>query len=93
MEVTLTPDQQAFVADAVRSGRIQREEDAVTEALALWEQRERMRAEILLKVSEADASLHKGDGRSLDRDSLDELAEQVKMRGRERLKSLHMPGR
>jgi putative addiction module CopG family antidote len=41
MEVKLTPDQKAFVRDAIESGRLKREEDAVQEALALWEERER----------------------------------------------------
>jgi Arc/MetJ-type ribon-helix-helix transcriptional regulator len=35
MEVKLTPDQQAFVREAIESGRLKREEDAVREALAL----------------------------------------------------------
>ena len=39
MEVHLTPDQEAFIRDAIGSGRIEREEDAVREALALWEER------------------------------------------------------
>ncbi len=35
----LTPDQKAFVCRAIESGRLQREEDAVSEALSLWEER------------------------------------------------------
>ena len=57
MEVHLTPDQKAFVRQAIESGRLLREEDAVKEALSLWEQRERTRAEILLAVDDAEASL------------------------------------
>jgi len=34
VEVQLTPDQQAFVRQAIESGRLQREEDAVKEARA-----------------------------------------------------------
>jgi Arc/MetJ-type ribon-helix-helix transcriptional regulator len=41
MEVHLTPDHEAFVRQAIASGRLQREEDAVREALALREGRER----------------------------------------------------
>jgi Arc/MetJ-type ribon-helix-helix transcriptional regulator len=64
MEVQLTPDQKAFVRQAIQSGRLHREEDAaVKEALALWEERERTRAEILVAVAEAEASLARGDGR------------------------------
>jgi hypothetical protein len=35
MEVQLTPDQKAFVRQAIQSGRLHREEDAVKEALCL----------------------------------------------------------
>jgi len=37
MNVELTPDQRAFVQKAIDSGRFTREEEAVKEALALWE--------------------------------------------------------
>ena len=43
MEVTLTSDQQAFIKLAVADGRLRSEEEAVAEALALWEERERGR--------------------------------------------------
>ena len=36
MGVQLTPGQKAFVRQAIESGRLQREEDAVKEALSLW---------------------------------------------------------
>jgi Arc/MetJ-type ribon-helix-helix transcriptional regulator len=39
MEVQLTSDQKAFVRQAIESGRLRREEDAVKEALSLWEER------------------------------------------------------
>ena len=43
MEVQLTTDQKAFVRRAVESGRLHSEEEAIKEALALWEDRERQR--------------------------------------------------
>ena len=64
MNVDLTPDQQAFIRRAIDSGRFHREEEAVQEALALWEERERRRAEILAALDEAEASLAGGEGRS-----------------------------
>ncbi|MGD1090568.1 MAG: hypothetical protein ABSB35_01110 [Bryobacteraceae bacterium] len=85
MEVELTPDQQAFVRQAIESGRLRREEDAVKEALSLWEERERTRAEILAAVDEAEASLARGEGRIVTPESMRELAAEVKRRGRERL--------
>ena len=85
MEVQLTPDQKAFIRDAIECGRIQREEDAVREALTLWENRERSRAEIIAAVDEAEASLSRGEGRVITQQSMRELAEDVKQRGRDRL--------
>lgn len=89
MEVQLTPDQKAFVRQAIESGRLRREEDAVKEALSLWEERERNRAEILAAVDEAEASLTRGEGRNITRESMNELAESVKLRGRARLAAEH----
>ncbi len=85
VEVNLTPDQRAFVRQAIESGRLLREEDAIKEALSLWEERERTRAEILAAVDEAEASLGRGEGRSITQESMRELAEDVKRRGRARL--------
>jgi putative addiction module CopG family antidote len=94
MEVHLTPDQQAFVRQAIESGRLQRAEDAVQEALALWEERERNRAEILAAVDAAEASLDRGEGIIIaDRESLREMAEDVKRRGRSRLAAEPASGR
>ena len=87
MDVQLTPDQAAFVRQAIESGRLLREEDAVKEALSLWEERERTRAEILAAVDEAEASLARGEGRIITQESMHELAEEVKRRGRARLTS------
>jgi Arc/MetJ-type ribon-helix-helix transcriptional regulator len=82
--VHLTPDQKAFVRDAIASGRLHREEDAVREALALWERRERARAEILASVDKAEAEFARGEGRVITQESVRELAQEVKQRGRAR---------
>src|SRR5881396_3877935 len=74
MEAHLTPDQKAFVRQAIESGRLQREEDAIQEALALWEARERSRAEILTAVDAAEASLAAGKGRVITDQSMRNLA-------------------
>ena len=85
MEVHLTPDQKAFVRQAIEMGRFRREEDAVQEALSLWEERERRRLEILAAVDEAEASLARGEGHVITQESMRELAEEVNRRGRARL--------
>ena len=82
MEVQLTAGQKAFVRNAIESGRLRREEDAVTEALSLWEERERRRLEILLTVDKAEASLARGEGRRVTTsEEAQQLAEDVKRRG------------
>jgi Arc/MetJ-type ribon-helix-helix transcriptional regulator len=85
MEIQLTPDQKAFVRQAIESGRLHREEDAVQEALSLWEERERTRAEVLTAVDLAEVSLARGDGRTITQESMQKLAGDVKRRGRDRL--------
>ena len=47
MDVQLTSDQKAFARHAIETGRLHHEEEVVQEALALWENRERTRSQIL----------------------------------------------
>jgi putative addiction module CopG family antidote len=93
MEVHLTPDQEAFIRQAIESGRLQHQEDAVKEALALCEERERTRAEILASLDEAEASLARGEGRVITHQSIRELAEEVHQRGLARLAAEKLPPR
>jgi putative addiction module CopG family antidote len=85
MEVDLTLDQRAFIRQAIEAGRFQRAEDAVREALSLWKERERRRAEILAAVDTAETSIARGEGRAVTQQSMRELADEVKQRGRLRL--------
>ena len=86
MEVQLTDDQKAFIQEAIQTGRFAREEDALQEALALWEGRERRRAEILAAVDQAEASFARGDGRRVTtREETAQLADEIKQRGLARL--------
>jgi hypothetical protein len=86
MEVQFTPDQRAFVRQALESGRLLHEEDAVKEALFLWEERERRRLEILVKVDQAEASLARGEGRKVaSPEEVRQLAADIRRRGITRL--------
>jgi Arc/MetJ-type ribon-helix-helix transcriptional regulator len=85
MEVQLTPDQRAFARNAVAAGRLRREEDAVAEALTLWEERERRRAEFCTTLDDARAALARGEGREITPESMRQLSAEVKARGRARL--------
>jgi putative addiction module CopG family antidote len=93
MEVQLTPDQKPFVHQAIQSGRLRREEDAVREALALWEERERTRAEILLAVDEARLPLPEAKAASSRSNPCHDFAGEVKRRGRDRLATKQRPTR
>ena len=86
MEVRLTDDQQAFVRQAIENGRFGSEEDALHEALSLWEARERRRAEILAAVDLAEASLARGEGRRISTgEDAAQLAADIHRRGLDRL--------
>jgi len=85
MEVQLTSDQQAFARRAVEAGRLQSEEDAVQEALALWEERERCRFEVIATLDEARASLARGEGFDITPESMRSMSVRISERGRARL--------
>ncbi|HTS68825.1 MAG TPA: hypothetical protein VMO17_07550 [Terriglobia bacterium] len=53
----------------------------------MWEERERQRAEFLLTLDEARASLARGEGRVITPESVRQLAREVKERGRTRLQA------
>jgi Arc/MetJ-type ribon-helix-helix transcriptional regulator len=93
MEVHLTADQKAFIRHAIKTGRLHRTEDAVQEAMSLWEERERRRLEILMAVDQAEASLARGEGRSISsHEEVAQLAADIKRRGMARLASEQNPG-
>ena len=85
MNVDLTQDQRAFIRLAIESGRFRTEDEAVRDALSLWEARERKRAEILAALDEAETSLARGEGRPVTQKAMEALADQVKQQGRRRL--------
>lgn len=86
MEVQLTEDQAAFVRQAIENGRFLREEDALREALLLWEKQERRRAEILAALEESEGSFARGEGRILrTQEDIVQLASEIKQRGLARL--------
>jgi Arc/MetJ-type ribon-helix-helix transcriptional regulator len=54
MEIRPSPNQEALIRQAVETGRFEHPEDAVMEALALWEERERAHAEFRETLDDAD---------------------------------------
>ena len=84
MHLELTIEQRDFIRRAIEDGRVDRAEDAVEQALALWIERERRRDEMLAAIDEAEASLARGEGIEITEGSMRELAEDVKRRGHAR---------
>lgn len=80
MKITLTPDQEAFIRRAVGSGRFDRAEDAVAEALLLWEEREVARSEFLAGLDEARNAIAGGEGRPITQASMRKLAGEARQR-------------
>ena len=87
MEVQLTPDQEAFVRQAIDSGRLPHAEEAVQQALSLWESRERSRVEILCALDEAESDLAVGNFSDYSEESLPRLAQELKREARASLSS------
>ena len=86
MELHLPPGQEAFIRQAIETGRLHRKEDAVQEAMSLWEERERRRLEILAAVDRAEASLARGEGRRITtHEEVTQLTSDIKQRGMARL--------
>lgn len=78
MNVDLTPDQKAFVRQAIESGRLADESDAIREALSSWEERERARVETLAALDEAEADIQGQRFADYSNATLPQLAEELK---------------
>jgi Arc/MetJ-type ribon-helix-helix transcriptional regulator len=82
VQIDLTPDQREFILRAIASGRFRREEDAVEEAMALWEERERARIEILAALDASEADLEAGRYDDYTQEGSSRLAEDLKVEAR-----------
>lgn len=87
MEIQLTPAQEAFLRQAIASGRIHHAEEAIQQALLLWEARERGRIEILSALDEAEGDLQTGSFSDYGDGSLPGLGEELKREARSSVKS------
>jgi Arc/MetJ-type ribon-helix-helix transcriptional regulator len=86
LEVDLTPDQTAFIQQAIDAGRLHRPEEAVREALSLWEEPASVAAPKFLPPSRSPKP-HSLPAKAefITEDSMRQLADEVKQRGRARL--------
>jgi len=82
MQFELTPDQEAFVRQAIASGRYQTPEDVVRDAMSRWEENERLRLDLLSAFDEAEGEIQAGQYADYSVHSLSELAEELKQEAR-----------
>jgi putative addiction module CopG family antidote len=85
MQVELTPAQASFIDLGIQEGRFRSSEEAIREALALWEKRERARIELLASLDFAEQALDAGEGEEYTIETLPSLVQSVQQRGIARL--------
>jgi putative addiction module CopG family antidote len=85
MEIELTPEQDSLVNLGIEQGRFQRREDAVRDAMALWEERERARLELLAELEAGESSFEEDDVVLDSEEAVAAFFEDIKRRGRAKL--------
>jgi putative addiction module CopG family antidote len=85
MQIELTPAQNSFIDIGIQEGRFRDREEAVKQALALWEARERSRIELLTSLDAAEQALDRGEGEDYSPDNLGSLVEAVRDHGKSSL--------
>jgi putative addiction module CopG family antidote len=88
MEIHLSPDQEAFIRQAIASGRYQSADDAVRDALTRWEENERTRMELIAALDQAEADLEAGRYAEYTAETLPKLADELKREARALRKQL-----
>jgi putative addiction module CopG family antidote len=89
MEIRPTPDQETLIRAAIEAGRFESAEDAVKEALALWEERERAAALAELRASLDEAEAEADRGEYVEVTNFDQFAAELIDRFRLRLETKH----
>jgi len=88
MEVKLTPSQEILIERAIELGRYRSTEDAVRDAMARWEERERQRIDLTTDIGRAETELKSGWYSDYTDDTLPLLAEELKSEARQMRASL-----
>ena len=83
MEVNLTPRQEVLIQRAIEQGRYRSAEEAVRDAMARWEERERQRIDLTTGIGRAETELKSGSYSDYTDDTLPLLAEELKGEARE----------
>lgn len=88
MEIELTPEQDSLVSLGIEQGRFRRREDAVRDAMALWEEQERARIDLLAKIEAGESSCNEGDPILDSDEAVAAFFDDIKQRGRAKLATL-----
>ena len=88
MEVKLTPRQEILIQRAIEQGRFHSAEEAVRDALARWEERERQRIDLTTEIGRAETELKSGSYGDYTDDTLPLLAEELKREARQMREAL-----
>jgi len=82
MEIELTPEQDSFIHLGIEQGRFRHVEDAVKDALALWEKRERARIELLAAIDAGEDSFEGNESVLESDEAISEWMEGLKREAR-----------
>jgi putative addiction module CopG family antidote len=82
MQVELTVEQEAFIQQAIASGRYRTAEEAVQEAMARWEAGERAHVELVTALDEAESDMAGGRYSDYTDETLADLAAELKSEAR-----------
>jgi Arc/MetJ-type ribon-helix-helix transcriptional regulator len=83
MEVQLTTGQELLIQRAIEQGRYRSAEEAVLDAMARWEERERQRIDLTSDIGRAETELTSGGYSDYTDETLPLLAEELKREARE----------
>jgi putative addiction module CopG family antidote len=82
MQFEPTPDQQAFIHQAIASGRYHSAEETLRDAMARWEEDERRRVELLAALDDAESDILAGHYTDYTDETLPQLADELKREAR-----------
>jgi putative addiction module CopG family antidote len=85
MQIDLSPEQISFVDLGIQEGRFRDQEEAVRQALALWEKRERTRIQLLTDIDAGEASFDGTETTLESAEDIQKFVEDIATRGRGRL--------
>jgi len=85
MQIELSPEQSSFVDLGIQQGRFRDQEEAVRQALALWEKRERARIQLLADIDAGEASFEGSETVLESAEDIQKFVEGIATLGRDRL--------